>query len=297
VGQALARDVYTTWRSADLWAALMNIAYTFKFAIVPTIKSASCVAAYPALNGKEHRYITTNDYTDIQLRVNTPAKVVKVVVVGQLASSPYAPTPVTSAIIGLHSAENVWNDPELGARGHTITINAPAWLAGLTPIGSITRDSLGGNDILIPDALNPNAHVITPADDYQEVYSKYVTSDLGDRYAKVIAQSMLFAERRGSVTGRFRLDIAPGSLVKVQVINDKFAEEDAEEKAIYGQVQTVSLSVRAGAVGASGTAQTVFNIGYIRTAAEHEFAGDALTASSHPLYKDTRFVGAKLCNE
>jgi len=296
VGQALARDVYTTWRSADLWAALMNIAYSFKFAVVTTIKSASCVAAYPALNGKEHRYITTNDYTDIQLSVNTPAKIVKVVVVGQLASSPYAPTPVTSAIIGLHSAENVWNDPELGARGHTLSVDAPPWLAGLTPIGTITRDSLGGNALLIPDALNPNANVITPADDYQEVYSKYVTSDLGDRYAKVIAQTRLFAERHGSVVGRFRLDIAPGSLVKVQVIDDKFAEEGSDEKAIYGQVQTVELSVRAGAVGASGTASTKFDLGFVRTAAEHEYAGDALTASKHPLY-DTRFVGAKLCNE
>ena len=296
VGQEMSRDIYKLWRNADLWSALMSLAYTFKFAIVPTIETASCVPAYGALNGEPHRYITTGEYTGIQLNVNTPFKIVKVVLTSTMGVSPFSPTPIPSAIVGLHSAESAWNDPELGARGQTVTEEAPAWLAGLTPVGKITRDSLGGDQLIIPDAVNPTANVTTPADDYQKFYSKYLTSDLGDRYAKTIAQHMLFAERAGVVSGRFRLDIAPGSLIKVQVIDDKFAEEGADEKAIYGQVQAVRLSVKAGAAGSVGSAQTDIVLGYVRTATEHEAAGDALTASSHPLYY-TRFVGAKLWNE
>lgn len=295
VGQNIARDVYTSWRNTNLWDALMHIAYSYKFAIIPLIDTASCVPLYGALNGTEHRYITAREYNDIQLNVKTPAKVVKVVVVGGITTSAFSPTPITGAIVGLHSAENAWNDPELGARGQTVTLNAPAWLSGLTPIGKITRDSLGGDNLLIPDAVNPTANVTTPADDYQEFYSKYLTSDLGDRYAKTIAQHMLFEERSGAVTGRFRLDIGPGSLVKVQVIDDKFAEEGADEKAIYGMVRSTGLSVRAGG-GGMGSASTKFDLAFIRTATEHEAAGDALTASAHPLY-DTRFVGVKLWSE
>lgn len=293
VGQSIGRAIYGVWRKGDLWQALQWVANEFKFSVVPLIETASCVPVYGALNGKPHRYITTNDYNDIRLDVMTPMKIVKVAVVGSTITSGWSPTPITSAVLGLHSAEEAWNDPELGARGHTITVPAPAWLEGLVPIGKVSRDSLGGENLLIPDASNPSANATEPADDYQEIYSNYVKSEIGDLYAKTIAQHLLFAERRGTVTGRFRLDISPGSLVKVQVINDKFAEEGAEEKALYGLVMQVGLEVRAGAEGGSGRASTSFSLGFVRTAAEHEGKGDALTASAHPLY-DRRFVGAKL---
>lgn len=296
IAEELGKDVFYRWRKTDLWSALMGMAYSYKFAIVPLIETASCCAAYGALNGKEHRYITTNDYTDIMLSVRTPMKIVKIVIAGTLPSSPYSPTPIVGAIVGLHSAESAWTDPELGATGQTIVLPAPNWLTGMLPVGDITRMSVGGKGLVIPDAVNPTANVEVPETDYQAFYNNYLLSDLGDRYAKTIAQHMLFEERTGQVTGRFRLDIGPGSLVKVQVIDDKFGEKDAEEKAIYGQVQSASLRLRAGAAGAVGMAGTRFNINYVRTAAEHEAPGDVLTASKHPLY-DTRFVGVKLWSE
>ena len=296
VGQGIGRQIFHTWRRADLWSALQALAFDYKFAIVPLIETASCVPAYGALNGKEHRYITTNDYNNIMLRVRTPMKIVKVVVAGTLPSSPFAPTPITSAIVGLHSAESAWADPELGARGQTVVRPAPQWLTAMTPVGFITRSSVGGDRLTIPDAVNPTANVEVPETDYQAFYNNYLTSDLGDRYAKTIAQHMLFEERSGTVVGRFRLDIGPGSLVKVQVIDDKFAEKDAEEKAIYGQVQSVDLDLRATGAGSVGSASTSFYLKYVRTAQEHEAPGTALTSSVHPLY-DKRFVGVKLWSE
>jgi hypothetical protein len=293
VGRKIGMDIFDSWRDGDLWAALLRVAQEFKFSVVPLISTASCVPVYGVLNGEPHRYITTDDYTDIQLDVQTPMKIVKYVAVGSLVSSDYATTPITAAIIGMHSAEAAWNDPELGAQGHTVVEPAPAWLLGTIPIGFVTRDSLGGRQMIIPDAVNPTANVTEQKEDYQEIYSKFLKSEVGDMYAKTICQHLLFAERRGKVSGRFRLDIAPGSLVKVQVINDKFAEEDADEKVLYGLVTQVDLEVRAGAEGASGQAHTTFQLGFVRTAAEHEAKGDALTSESHPLY-DTRFTGVKL---
>ena len=296
VGQGISKEVYAVWRHADLWTALRNIADKFMFFIVPLIETASCVPAYGALAGEPHRYITTDEYHDIRINMMTPSKVVKVVITGDEHSSPFSPTPIPSAIIGLHSVEDVWADPELAVRGFTVAIPAPDWLNGVTPVGKITRDSLGGDQLVIPDAVNPTANVTTPAIDYQEFYGKYVTSDIGDRCAKTIAQHMIFAERTGSVTGRYRLDIGPGSLIKVQVIDDKFAEEGADEKALYGQVQAVRLSMRAGAAGAVGSAHTSFNLKYVRTAQEQEGVGGALTSQNHPLY-NKRFVGVKLWSE
>lgn len=293
VGTQIGMDIFNSWRDGDLWAALLRVAQEFKFSVVPLISTASCVPIYGVLNGEPHRYITTDDYTDIQIDVQTPMKIVKYVAVGSLSSSEYATTPITAVIIGMHSAESAWNDPELGAQGHTIVEPAPAWLLGTVPMGAVTRDSVGGPQLIIPDAVNPTANVTEPEEDYQEIYSKFLKSEIGDLYAKTICQHLLFAERRGKVSGRFRLDIAPGSLVKVQVINDKFAEEDADEKVLYGLVTQVDLEVRAGAEGASGQAHTTFQLGFVRTAAEHEAKGNALTSESHPLY-DERFTGVKL---
>lgn len=292
-GQAISNQIYTMWRGADLWSALTGLASEFQFSIVPLISTASCVPAYAALNGNAHRYITTNDYSDISIEVQTPMKIVKLVVVGSMISSSFAPTPISSGIIGLHSAESAWADPELGARGQTIVRGAPQWLCAANPIGKITRDSVGSDRLLIPDAVNPTANVKEPEVDYQTYYNNYYTSDLGDRYAKTLAQPMLFADRRGTINGRFRLDIAPGSLVKLQVIDDLFSERGAAEKALYGQVRAVGLNLTAGKDGASGTASTTFMLGSVRTATEHEAPGTALTAARHPMYEQ-RFVGVKL---
>ena len=295
-GQDIGNHIFKLWRRANLWDALLSIGQDFGFSVVPLIDTASCVAVYPALNGEAHRYITTNDYSDISLDVKTSMKIVKVVVAGTIHSSPFSPTPITSVIVGMHSAEAAWADSALGALGQTIVRPAPPWLAAMTPIGIITRDSVGSDKLLIPDATNPTANVEVPETDYQEFFNRYLTSDLGDRYAKTIAQALLFADRSGTLSGRFRLDIGPGSLVKVQVIDDKFSEEGAPEKAIFGMVQSVNLELNAGRGGAVGMASTKFTLKFVRPAQEHELAGNALTSAEHPLY-NTRFTGVKLWSE
>lgn len=292
-GQDIGNHIFKLWRRANLWDALLSIGQDFGFSVVPLIDTASCVAVYPALNGEAHRYITTNDYNKISLDVKTSMKIVKVVVAGTISSSPFSPTPITSVIVGMHSAEAAWADPALGTFGQTLVLPAPPWLTAMTPIGTITRDSVGSDKLLIPDATNPTANVKAPETNYQEFFNRYLTSDLGDRYAQTLAQALLFADRSGTLTGRFRLDISPGSLVKVQVIDDKFSEERASEKAVFGMVHAVKLELNAGRDGAVGMASTQFNLKFIRTAQEHELAGTALTSPVHPLY-NTRFTGVKL---
>lgn len=295
-GQDIGNHIYKLWRDANLWDALMSIAEDFKFSVVPLIKTASCVPAYPALNGEPHRYITTSDYHTINLTANTPMKIVKVVLTGNMQSSPFAVSMVPGAVVGLHSAEDAWSDPEIGAKGQTLALPAPPWLVAATPIGRLTRGSLGQNKLLIPDADNPTANVETPDADYQQIYGNLVTSELGDLLAKAMCQPLLFAERFGTVDGRFRLDIAPASIVRIQVIDDKFAEKGVPEKSVYGQVQTVTLELNAGKDGSTGTAGTKLFVKYLRTEAEHELPGPALTSPDHPLYGE-RFTGVELWTE
>jgi len=287
-------SIFKQWQSSNMWVALQTLARTFEFHIVPLIETATCAPVFGALNGDPFKEITTDDYHALNIDARTPAKVSKYVITGATGtmSSPYSPTPRISAVVGIYSAEDAW---EFDVRGLTVVAQAPMWLVPELQIGSITRYGMGGDKLAIPDACNPTAFAEEPDEDYQELFNAYVTSELGDAVAKKRLQELIFSERSGSITGRFRLDVAPGSTVAVQVIDDKFAEQGAEPRYVYGLVTGVTLRVSSGEAGATGDASTTLALGYLRSKQEHEGIGDILVSEYHPIY-EVRYVGSGLLN-
>jgi hypothetical protein len=289
----IAYPLFKLWQQGSLWSALQIIAEEFGFTVVPLIDTATCAPVFGALGGEPFVTISANEYSDCFLDAATPALVTKLVLTGGLATSPYAAEPIINAVMGIASSEDAWVGPGAAVRGITITRDAPGWLKGEVTIGKLTRSSLGGDPGIIPDAVNPDANAEAPDYDYQKQFNNYLTSDLGDRVAQTMLFNLMLASRRGWVSGRFRLDVCPGSTVKMQVIDDKFSKFNDDPKYVYGLVNSVDIEMSAGGAGSTGHAATRFNLEYLRTAQEHEGFGGYLTSEEHPVY-ETKFVGAKL---
>jgi hypothetical protein len=103
--------------------------------------------------------------------------------------------------------------------------------------------------------------------------------------------------RQGSIDGRFRLDISPGSTIAIEIIGSgKFSGDNTEPKYVYGLVDSVVLTMNAGMEGGSGVAGTTFNLTNVRTGQEHTGYGGLLTEDAHPIY-ETAFRGTKLWTE
>lgn len=294
VAANVAKDVFYNWRSGTLWDALKRAANSFLFTIVPLIDTASCCPVFGALGGDPFATITPDEYHSINLQARTPALITKAVVTGTIgtANSPYSPTSRIGGVIGLFSSEDAWAGPLFPVRGQTIQFKAPPWLEAEVSVGSLTRDSLGSANG-VPDAVNPSAFTQQPETDYQEVYNNYRTSDMGDRYAETLLKNLMLLPRQGSLAGRFRLDVAPGSTVGVQVIGDRFSRENADPSFVFGLVNAVTLGMNAGTAGGNGFAETRFDIQFLRTGQEHTGYGSFIVADRHPIYQ-VPYLGSSL---
>lgn len=295
LAEHVGRTIYSTWRNSDFWTALRNLADDFKFTIIPLIDTAFCAPVFPTLGGEIYTQIGADEYHHINYNARANANFTRLAVidVSNTTTNPYDPEVKLSAVVGLYEIDGSLN-PGNGSEqtvGLTKEIAAPMWLLASSSIGKYTRVSIGGDKLGIPDAVNPDAFAETPDEQYNAVYSNYVTSEVGDDYAQLLLQDQFLAMRRGFIEGRFRLDIAPGSTVAVEVIGDKFSTEGAEPLTVVGIVTSVNIRLDSGSYGGTGNAMTRLTLSHLRTADEH--ADDRITSVTHPIY-GSRFAGTKL---
>ena len=152
---------------------------------------------------------------------------------------------------------------------------APAWLNlttsdGETSLGAL-RPGFG-----ITDALQPNPESTEEEVQYNAALTSFAKSGLQDAVAKTILMEKAFDTRKMNITGRVRFDIAPGSLLQVQVPGDRNSQSIS---SLFGHVESVTINIDGGSDG-SGSASTSFTLTSLRTELDHS----TLTTPTHPLY-------------
>lgn len=139
------------------------------------------------------------------------------------------------------------------------------------------------------------AAVQSYATNIADVYSK--VSGLWDRYAQALYVQEKTKGRQATLTGRFRLDIAPGTLVKIETNSPDLNIAppvcpgslcvDDKERYLYGTVLRISIwgDAQANKTGTS------FQIGFIHD--EYEEQSSDTTVDRHPVWA-TAWYGAPL---
>jgi hypothetical protein len=135
---------------------------------------------------------------------------------------------------------------------------------------------LGG--AAVPDAATPTTEYLETG--FGKDLNVWVRWKMGNGYADTVLRNKVFQHRLCTIYGRFRLDIAPGSLVKIKTIGERFV---SESEIFYGHANSVTLRC------VPGRMATEVSVIAVRTELEHE----KYTVPNHPLY-DTRWAGAML---
>lgn len=282
-GNAIGRELVASYANTTFWDKLvMGFRTQFSLAVVPMVDTAIVIADVPAFTGAFWREITPDEYDslDLNCQLSKPLRGV-----GIVAGTPS----VTGAV-----TEPGYKFPRIGGcftvdaispgDGVMMFVRAPPWLEGLissagahahqnTGISSKSPSPAVGSDgdlVQVPagadetvDTFGPNAYL------------------LFNRFAKDMYYRNVLRGRSGTLSGKLRFDIAPGSIIRIKGSEEKFigAEDDlAVTLEAYVSAVTVTINAEAAAAG------TAFNLHYIRTRKEDVDPPERERLEEHPLF-------------
>jgi len=290
--EAIGQHVVMTSRNPEnlahhtLWDLLVGkFASDFLFAVVPRIHDALIV---PFIPGARDYAVTiaANEYTNIAWT-------------GQ-AQQPIRAVGILSSI-GLGtgadlSPDNLPSQAAMGAGGwfagsevgQVLIQQGPPWAGQLLATNLYSDAASGGDGDLVDDAVEPGvAAAKNNAREASKTRGTDVIKPFLDRYAQSVYATEMIKNRQMVLTCPFRLDLAPGSSVRVMGSPEQYTPGDALGRPMIGQVLRVSLALDAEA----RTAGCGIHLGYLRR--EGENSTDAASVAAHPLYEAT-FIGAPL---
>jgi len=285
VARTLGNHFYDTWASntgqGDMWNVIQELANLFMFHFVPAVNEDVLAPITPSLGGEPYRVIDPDEYShSAAVPTFSPSNYAYRATVGLYATTFRTPQwDETSGIATKLGVATVAHKLQ-GWQGMVQLVQAPEWLI---PSGAPAEHTVGKGGA-VPDASNPDVAAEHLA--YGDSVNKFLESTLGNSVAATDLYEKLFLHR-GSlvVTGRLRMDIAPGSLIKINTPGERFS---GKKDVFYGMVSSVTVHMSAGD-GQGGSAGTSLNVVSVRSEREHE----TLTTPYHPLYHQT-WVGGRL---
>jgi hypothetical protein len=174
--------------------------------------------------------------------------------------------------------------------GMWLFVNAPGWIddwANFDPEAAT-------GDADINKTLNQPSHDATGADKpaiKREPGTEVVEwNNVMQQYARMMYAVNALAGREGTVVGKLRFDIAPGTTVMIQARGDTYLSAGVDTLAtdLYGFVAKVHISINA----EQASATTAFEVTNLRTAKENE--SQRFSMIEHPFFMENYFEYAPL---
>lgn len=285
VARTLGNRFYNTWASntghGDMWNVLSELTNLFMFHYVPAVNDDAVLPITPCLGGEPYRTIDPDEYSQSMAEPSySMTDYAYRATVGLYATTFRTPQwDVTSSVATKLGVATVAHKLQ-GMQGMVELVQAPEWLI---PSGAPANYTVGIGGA-VPDASNPDTAAEHLA--YGDSVNKFLESTLGNSVAAAELYEKLFVHRGSLViSGRLRMDISPGSLIKINTPGERFS---GKKDVFYGMVSAVTAYMSAGD-GQGGSAGTSLTVVSVRSEREHE----NLTTPYHPIYTQT-WVGGRL---
>jgi hypothetical protein len=286
---AMADTFYNSWaanaRTATLFDALINVAGLFYFHVIPVVEEEGLMPLCFNAGVEPWREIMPSDYYMWKRETDPDVGLYTYVTRVALQSDKFATsefqnkTAKTTALGTAEISKDLLGNEGM-AMGQLRMVEAPTW--------AIPTESSGANSLRpgfsIPDSANPNADGGT--DKHGDHEQALLSCPLGKGLAKLALHDNLFTHRRATLAGRFRLDIAPGSTLKI-VVPGTTNQTDV----VYAMARRVTL--KGGTRGQDSFASTSFKLIAVRSEREYETISVA-DVPTHPLYIQIAFRGCPL---
>jgi hypothetical protein len=286
LSRSLTEEFYNTWAQngdgsdSDLWNVLVRYTSMFLFHFVPRAESDLLAPVTFGLGGDPFCTLDPSEYN---------------IVGGGKELGPEFYSYITS--VGLYLTDAVsgpWQDGSARAtfagrailddlprgRGRLMTLPAPLWLRPAPLDGTVSL--LPGEGI--PDIASLAAIGSAPIFRPSAVESEPSITGEGNAWAQTALHEAIFMHRVLALSGRLRMDIAPGSLIRINTPGERFT---GLGDVLFGHVMGLTLEM--GTRGQESLARTIFDVGHVRSEDEHK----RFTVERHPVFLE-EWRGSKL---
>jgi hypothetical protein len=174
--------------------------------------------------------------------------------------------------------------------GQWMFVTAPAWMDDWVSTPPKSKPPIV--DILnTPSTTGTGEEPETPipATDTDEVAEIY--NGTYSKYAQMIYAANALRDRHGSVTGKLRFDICPGSTIMIEAKGEAASAGSVDKLPgiLVGFVARVTVSMSA----EKATASTTFELTHLRTFEEDQGSTDRFSMTNHPFFTE-QFESAPL---
>lgn len=289
---ALAINVqsFQNFLNVTLWDKLVaEFAPTFQFALVPRIADALVVPFVPGLRTTWTK-IEDSHYDPIRIFSETIRPLRALAVFGSVAASAGG---FTNGV-GTQATPNVgvggWFDSGQ-TNGMIDYKSAPSWIINTVRPSAYAPGSSGADGGVKSSAVFPGRGKANTKPDPVAIMNSAKT--VLDRYAQTLYVAQTLRNSTGTLSGKLRFDISPGSTVSFETAGDPFIRNDGFQGLSYASVLGVTIAINSEA-GGKGAAGTSFMLGHIRSEKENE--SDAFSVDRHPIWGDI-FKGCTLSSD
>ena len=263
----------------SFWGKLVGeIGPSFCFSVSPSATFANVIPFFGGLR-KEWKTIHGDEYNYANFNANTGTVLESVNIF-------YTPTSTAGFIAGgkgqvLLNFDKPWGTfPKNGKKewaGNILIREPPAWLANVVPGAVYTQGATGTGKKPIGCTACPGTGEGKPSGGAQRPEQAVKGSqNILDFFAEHWFKNEVLSQRYGELSGKFRLDIAPGSIVKILTPDDPIAKDGLP---IFASVTQVSIVINA-EQHAAGTTFTLLNL-----RSEKENENENYTSDTPPLYE------------
>jgi len=288
---AIMSTTVSSFVRSTLWSKLVEFGETFQFDVIPLADKALVAPKTFGLRKTWCKKIKAADYATVALSsiIDKPMRGVAVVSTGITFDTGVLEGTHTLGVGGCYSPD----PPPINGMIHII--RPPAWLEGVPTGGhSPTATTGAGGAGGVSTATTPaplSSSRVGNRDNADRSTILKTTIEMYEAYAHAMYVQNVLRTRSGSLSGKLRFDISPGSVVEIEGTSDKFLNAgDKAAQTLVGTVIRVAIAINA----EKAKAGTSFRLRDLRTTAEN--ADDRTSSDFHPLYV-TIFKGAPLVDD
>jgi len=280
VAAAITDATIESYSSTTLWDKLVNnYCPMFNMALVPQIDSAIVIADTPSYNGGLWKELKPEEYDSLDQDAALERPLRGVAVFGRFSS--------WTGIAGQVNAQDI---PPIGGcyvagsvdenDGVIQYVTPPSWLSTL--INYSDEPAAKGLGVKTkkasPSATAPNVQKPNVDDPNSTGFSSRV-NELFVKFAQAVYVANGLRGKVGSLSGKLRFDIAPGSCIKIAARGERFvASDDSLATDLFANVARVTININCEA----NLASTAFQVSHIRDTAEND--SPRTSVSEHPLF-------------
>jgi hypothetical protein len=272
---AMGSETLEVMSGNTLWDKLIQYAGTYMFAVIPMVERALVVPFVPGLR-TPYVTISAGEYEFGKLSGDMPRVLRGVGIYGGKNFEAGSEQTGDDAVDYDQFAIGGYFQ---GAKtGQILFKQAPMWMSTLNLSSEVDRAS-GGGGAPRADALNPGEGAAPGKDPPKK------KAEANGRLMNAFAETMYVYEvlkfRMGDMSGKFRVDIGPGSIVKVEGCGEKFlGVDDKFGQTLFATVLQLNWFLDA----ESPRAGTSFHLAHVRN--ELENTTDGFSLDKHPIWSE-----------